>query len=119
MYIEDLNLKLDHIGINEPNAEEAKKVTAFFQSVFGFCLRETPSAVFANEQIEVMKAPGRGQLGHFAISTSDLKMAQEYFEKQGIEFDEASSNYNDAGEKYVIYAKNEISGFAWHLIQKR
>ncbi len=114
----DYLFQLQHIGINESNEEEARRVTAFLHAVFGFPLRETSSAIFANEQIEIMKSPGRGRLGHFAVGTSDVAKAQLFLESQGISFDESSASYNVAGEKIVIYAREELSGFAWHLIKR-
>ena len=40
-----------------------------------------------------------------------------YLERQGFEFDPASANVKD-GQLKAIYLKDEIAGFAVHLVQK-
>ena len=43
--------------------------------------------------------------------------AQAYLERQGFEFDPASASVKD-GQLKAIYLKDEIAGFAIHLVQK-
>ena len=65
-----------------------------------------------------MKVPGRGRNGHIALATSDLPAARQYLEKKGFAFDDASIKRMEDGRILVIYAKQEIGGFAIHLMQK-
>ena len=118
MDIINLNFQLDHIGINHEDEEQAENNALLLNALFGFPLRNIPASVFANEQIELMKAKGRGTMGHFAISTINVSAAQKYLESKGVEFDESSASFNESGEKLVIYAKQELSGFAWHLMKR-
>ena len=118
METNDFNFRLDHIGINPYEGQQAEKAAQFLNSLFGFSLRDIPASVFANEQIELMKSNGRGTMGHFAISTGDVASAQKYLESKGVEFDESSASYSESEEKLVIYAKQAFVGFAWHLMKR-
>ena len=51
------------------------------------------------------------------IKTNFIERAKAYMERQGFEFDETSANYKD-GKLKAIYFKDEIAGFAIHLVQK-
>lgn len=65
-----------------------------------------------------MKAPGRGRCGHIALATADLPAARAYLEEKGFLFDEDSIKRMPDGRILVIYARQEIGGFAIHLMQK-
>ena len=75
------------------------------------------SSIFAGTGIEVMKTPFRGAKGHIGIKTNFIERAKAYLEMQGFEFDPASANVKD-GQLKAIYLKDEIAGFAIHLVQK-
>ena len=64
-----------------------------------------------------MKTPFRGTKGHIGIKTNFIERAKAYMERQGFEFDESSANVKD-GQLKAIYFKDEIGGFAIHLVQK-
>jgi 2-dehydro-3-deoxyphosphogluconate aldolase/(4S)-4-hydroxy-2-oxoglutarate aldolase len=67
-----------------------------------------------------MKLPGAaGTNGHIAIATNTIVRAQAYLERQGVSFDPGSIKKNAEGKMNVIFARDEILGFAWHLIQKK
>lgn len=118
MEAKDFEFSLGHIGINNPTDEEGKRVARVLSSLFGFGERETSGAVFVNEQFEVMKLPFRGTHGHFSIVTNDLPGAKRYLEERGVVFDEASAMFAEDGSVRVIYARDELAGFAWHLAQR-
>ncbi len=108
-----LGFEVKHIGINSENAEEATKTVRVLQSMFGFDAAEGNSSFFcANRTIEVMKTPYLGKNGHIAIGTNTLPRAIAFFKRQGIEFNE------DTASPKAIYFKNELAGFAVHLVQK-
>ena len=109
--------KLMHFGINAGSAEEAKKVANQLAVIFGFSTRETAISTFSSEGIEVMNGNGPGKNGHFAIGTPDVKKAKEYLESKGVSFDESSAKYSENGTLWLIYASDEIAGFAWHLVK--
>ena len=117
MDIKELGFSLAHIGINQENEEQAKKTAALLGELFGFETRETAGSVFVNEQFEVMKMPFRGKLGHLAIRTCNAAAAREYLESKGVVFDEASAAYGEDGKLKLIYARDDIAGFAFHITQ--
>lgn len=115
----DLKFEVAHIGINQQNEEQAVATAAFLAQLFGFCTENTPGSVFAGEQIEVMKKPIRGSCGHIAVRTNEIELARRYLEAKGVTFDESSAGFDAKGNLSSIYFKNEIAGFAFHLLQKR
>ena len=64
-----------------------------------------------------MKKPFRGAKGHIGIKTNFVDRAKAYLERQGFEFDESSASYKE-GRLNAIYLKDEIAGFAFHIVQK-
>ena len=110
-------LSLAHIGINAENEAEAAKAADLFCTLFGFPVKAGNSSIFAGTGIEVMKTPFRGTKGHIGIKTNFIERAKAYLERQGFEFDESSANVKD-GKLKAIYLKDEIAGFALHLVQK-
>lgn len=118
MEAKDFDFQLAHLGINSKDIDEAKATVALLTQLFGFPVREISLSYFVNEQFEVMKTPFRGTLGHFAITTKDAEGARKWLESQGIEFDESSATYDENGKLKLIYANNEIGGFAFHITQR-
>ncbi|XOQ44454.1 MAG: 2-dehydro-3-deoxyphosphogluconate aldolase [Clostridium sp.] len=116
--VKDLEFEVAHIGINQDNEEEAKKTAQILYELFGFSCRNTPGSIFVNEQFEIMKTKFLGRLGHIAIRTKDINRAKEYLESKGIAFNEESANRDENGNLMTIYLKEDIAGFAFHLLQK-
>jgi 2-dehydro-3-deoxyphosphogluconate aldolase/(4S)-4-hydroxy-2-oxoglutarate aldolase len=109
-----------HVGLNAGSPEAAQKGAALINTLFGFPVKEGNSSIFAGDYLEVMKSPdAAGAKGHLAIATNTIVRARAYLERQGISFDPASIKKNADGKMNVIFAKDEILGFAWHLIQKK
>ena len=114
-----LGLEFLHIGINAENKEEAEKSAKLFELMFGFSLRETSKSIFAGEAFEFMCGKGPGKCGHIAIRTNFVDRAMAYFTRLGFAFDESSIAYDDkTGKPKFVYFKDEICGFAIHLLQK-
>lgn len=118
MEANNFGFKMGHIGINQSGLAEAQQTAALLSELFGFPLRETEGSIFANEQFEIMKKPFRGRLGHFSILTDDAGAARAYLESKGIVFDESSATYGEDGRLMIVYARDDIAGFAFHLAQK-
>lgn len=118
MDAKELNFSLAHIGINSADAAEGLATAALLADLFGFPQRETDGSVFVNEQFEVMKKPFRGRLGHIAISTTDVPAARAYLESKGVVFAEDTAAYDDEGKLKLIYTRDDIAGFAFHLTRK-
>ncbi|MED9903865.1 MAG: bifunctional 4-hydroxy-2-oxoglutarate aldolase/2-dehydro-3-deoxy-phosphogluconate aldolase [Lachnospiraceae bacterium] len=114
-----LGFELAHVGVNAENAEEAEKAAKRFGFIFGMPEKVGGSSVFAGKVLEVMKTPYLGKNGHIAIATNYIVRAVNYLENVlGVEFDENSAKKDDKGNLKAIYLKEEIGGFAVHLVQK-
>ncbi len=110
---------LAHVGINAGSPEEARKTAQMFEDLFGFQVKEGNSSVFAGTEVEVMKKPGPGTLGHIAVGTPDVAAAKAELEAKGFTFDPASAKYKADGTLNAIYLTGEIGGFAVHLVGRK
>ena len=114
-----LGLEFVHMGINNENAEEAMRGAKLFELMFGMPIRETSKSIFAGEAFEFMNGKGPGKCGHIAIRTNFVDRAIAYFERLGIAIDHSSITYDEkSGKPKFAYFKDEVCGFAIHLIQK-
>lgn len=109
---------LKHIGVNCENAEKAMQAAKMVCAMFGLPADEKEKSVFAGTIIEYMKYKGAGQNGHIAISVNSVSRAHAYFVSRGFEFNDSTAKYDAAGNLQFIYFKDEIAGFAFHLITK-
>lgn len=114
-----LGFELRHVGINCECRSKAEKAMKMIEFMFGFKPGKPGElGVFMGSEIELMYTPYLGKHGHIAIAANSLERAIAYFERLGIEFLEGSEKYNEAGRLNAIYFKEEIAGFAFHLIRK-
>lgn len=113
------DFELAHIGINTENSNEAMRAAKMFEMLFGFQMKEGNSSIFLGSYIEIMKSPFLGENGHIAISTNNIKRAVAFFEGNGFEFKWDIVIKDEKGNFPAIYFRDEIAGFAVHLLQKR
>ena len=113
-----LGFELRHVGINANDSSEADKIANTFDTMFGFAKKVGNSSIFAGTAIEAMNSPYLGKNGHIAIATNYIDRAIHYFESQGIEFNADTKKYNNKNQLVAIYFKDEVGGFAIHLLQK-
>ena len=114
-----LGLEFIHMGINNDNIEEAEKGAKLFEMMFGLPTRVTSKSTFAGDAFEFMHQRGPGKCGHIGIRTHFVDRAIAYFERMGIAIDETSVVYDEkTGKPKFCYFKDEICGFAVHLVQK-
>ncbi len=114
-----LGFEIGHLGVNTEDAADSANAAAKFAKAFGGLeVTEGNSSIFAGKIIEIMKGKGRGVNGHIAIKTNSVDRAVYHLKSQGIEFDESSALFNADGSMKVIFFKDEIAGFALHLLQK-
>jgi 2-dehydro-3-deoxyphosphogluconate aldolase/(4S)-4-hydroxy-2-oxoglutarate aldolase len=111
-----LELKVKHIGINNDKADDAVKTAEFLGNIFGFATKEGPASVFATNAIELMKSPGPGTKGHIGISAVNVPRAIAYLERMGVEIDTNTFRYDAKGNVNFVYLKEELCGFAIHLV---
>ena len=114
-----LGLEFAHMGINNDNREEGERGAKLFEAMFGMMPKETSKSTFAGEAFEFMHQRGPGRCGHIAIRTNFVDRAMCYFKRMGFEFDEQSITYDaKTGKPKFAYFKDEVCGFAIHLVQK-
>lgn len=112
-----LGFEISHVGINAPNETEANMIAELFAKAFGFSKNNGNNAIFMGTDIEIMKTPYLGKLGHIAVQTNYIDRAIYYLEKQGFRMNEESKKYkNDI--LVAVYLEQEFGGFAVHLLQK-
>lgn len=109
---------LHHIGINCGDEQQAQSVAKMFSALFGFEYKPGNSSVFAMPVIECMKTPGLGKNGHIAIGANNVERAVAYLKSKGVEFNEESVKKAANGRIQAIYLRDEIGGFAVHLVKK-
>jgi 2-dehydro-3-deoxyphosphogluconate aldolase/(4S)-4-hydroxy-2-oxoglutarate aldolase len=114
-----LGFELAHVGVNAENEEEALKAANRFAFLFGMPAKVGCSSVFAGSALEVMKAPYLGKHGHIAVRTNYIERAVNYLSSVlDVEFNKESIKRDEKGAMKAIYLKEEIGGFAVHLVQK-
>ena len=112
-----LGFHLHHVGINNDDAGEAARVATGLCRLFGFTAKEGNSSIFAGP-VEVMKSPFLGKHGHIAIGTNSMERAVSYLESQGFAFASETAKRDEKGNLIAIYLKEELGGFALHLVRK-
>ena len=112
-----LGIRIKHVGVNEENGNGAA-LAQQFADFFSGKVRETSKGWFGSELFEVMsEGKKKGTHGHIGVQTNNVARARRYYESLGYEFDESSADYDDKGELKFIYFKEEIGGFAIHLVR--
>ncbi len=112
-----LGFELAHIGINTPDGQSAMNSALMFDKAFGLGIKEGESSNFIGSILEVNKKIGAGLHGHIAIRTNSIARAIYYLGKRGFETDMATAKEKN-GKIIAVYLKEQISGFAMHLLQK-
>lgn len=111
-----LGFKLQHLGINTPDAEKAKTTASFLADLLQLEMRDTPGSIFLGSEFEILKSKLYAEHGHFAIGTNFIDRAISYLDRKGIHTKpETRSEKN--GKLATIYLDVDISGFAVHLFQ--
>jgi 2-dehydro-3-deoxyphosphogluconate aldolase / (4S)-4-hydroxy-2-oxoglutarate aldolase len=113
-----LGFALAHVGLNGENSENARKNAELFSQPFHFPVVEDQDSFFLGErEIAIMKGSGRGEKGHLAFATNDIRRALFYLDRQGIRPVAGTERLKD-GKMIQVYLDREIAGFAIHLWQK-
>ena len=113
-----LGLELRHIGINSGSPEQAMKDAEMFCKLLGWEVKDGNSSTFAGSSFEMVKKQGRGTHGHIAIGCNNIARAKWHLENRGFVFEDESTASMKNGKMVAIYLKDEIAGFAVHLVQK-
>lgn len=112
-----LGFELAHIGGNSESKEEADRTVNRLAFLFGLPVKVGSGGSFAGTIVEVLNSHGRGSMGHIAIRTNYIERAINYMRTVlGADFEEPILRPD--GRINAIYLKEEIGGFAVHLLQK-
>jgi 2-dehydro-3-deoxyphosphogluconate aldolase/(4S)-4-hydroxy-2-oxoglutarate aldolase len=95
------------------------KAANLFSGLFGFPVKDGGSSVFAGESIELVKTSAAGTHGHIAVKTNSLSRAAACLERSGLVLDYENAKKDPKGNITAIYLKEEILGFALHLLQSK
>lgn len=112
-----LGFSVAHVGINCEEEKQNEAVCASIKSAFHFDGQKGSSSNFASDSIEVMKTKYKGENGHIAVYTNRIECAIDELERQGYEMDFSTAKEKN-GRMTSVYLKNEIGGFAFHLLQR-
>ncbi len=114
-----LGLSVVHIGVNHADADECRRDAERLSLLLGTPIeRESDKGLFVGSQFELMKQPGRGARGHIAVGANSVDRAKWHMERRGFAFDESTAAYLPDGRMKFIYLKDDIAGFAVHLLLK-
>jgi len=113
-----LGFELAHVGINHDNEEKAYSSAEKLSEIFRMSVKNGNSSVFAGDAVECMKTPFYGTNGHIGFKTRSILRALAWFERKGFEVIEESIKRKSDGSITAAYLKEEIGGFAVHIVQK-
>ncbi len=112
-----LGFELRHVGINAPDAGQARDWTNRMGALFLFPPKEGGKSFFAGTGFEIMKSPFLGAHGHLAIATPNVDRAIAWMKRQGVGILVDTVDKDAQGTK-VAYLDLDLGGFAVHLIRK-
>ncbi|MBI2438740.1 MAG: bifunctional 4-hydroxy-2-oxoglutarate aldolase/2-dehydro-3-deoxy-phosphogluconate aldolase [Lentisphaerae bacterium] len=114
-----LGFELAHVGVNTADAAASLGVARQLAAVFNLPLKEGTSSNFAGKGVEINKSFGVGAHGHIAMATNSITRACVWLERKGVAIDPNSAKKDPSGALLAVYLKDEIGGFAVHLLQKK
>lgn len=101
----------------EIRTADAQSASDVLRSVFGLAAEGSAGVFSAPDAIPVTESRYTGSRGHIAVRTNRIAIAIADLEKKGFPVDTATAQYRD-GRMSTVYLKDEIDGFAIHLLQK-
>lgn len=113
-----LGFTLAHVGVNCQSSEEAEKNAEAVSEIFRLDTKVGHSSVFSGTAVEFMKAPSYGDNGHIGFKTNSVFRALRYFKNYNYDVIEESIKTDNSGKLVSAYLKNEIGGFALHIVRK-
>jgi 2-dehydro-3-deoxyphosphogluconate aldolase/(4S)-4-hydroxy-2-oxoglutarate aldolase len=112
-----LGFTVAHVGLNAAGDEQAERAAQWFSTLFGCAPKEWTGSILAGNSIEIMRAGGMGAHGHIAMGTNSVARAAAWLERNGIALDHANARKDAQGNVTAVYLKEEILGFAVHLVR--
>lgn len=113
-----LGFSLAHVGINHTAESAALETAGKIADIFGFSVRKCSASSFAGTAVECMNTEKYGEKGHIGFSTHSVVRAMRYLESKGVALDPDSIKRDQNGNITCIYFKEQVGGFALHIVQK-
>ncbi len=113
-----LGFELAHVGVNNQDSDEALKGAQKMADTFRFPVKVGNSSIFTGTSVEFMKTIFYGSKGHIGFKTNSMARALAYFKANNIEIIEDSIRKDNNGKLVSAYLKDEIGGFAVHIVKK-
>ncbi|MDO5422656.1 MAG: VOC family protein [Eubacteriales bacterium] len=113
-----MKVRLAHVGMNPTEEWSARKIAEWFSGRMDWEAVPGKGNYFLGTEIEIMEERGPGRFGHLAFAVQDLERAMEELEGKGVVFDRARFKYDEEEKIAAAYLKEEIGGFAVHLIEE-
>lgn len=113
-----LGFELAHVGINHDSEAEANTTAVMLGRLFRMPVKVGNSSTFAGDAAECMKTNFYGTKGHIGFKTRSSLRALAWFKNQGYEIIEESIKLKPNGNILAAYLKDEIGGFAVHIVEK-
>jgi 2-dehydro-3-deoxyphosphogluconate aldolase/(4S)-4-hydroxy-2-oxoglutarate aldolase len=110
--------ELAHVGVNTASEAEAKQSAILLAMLLGCSTRDAANGFFTGEMVEWMKKPAAGKYGHIGFFTNNVERAMANLKRKGVLFDPHSEMRDPSGRITFCYLKEEICGFALHLMEK-
>lgn len=114
-----LGFSLGHVGLNAPDPQASLAWAGRFAAIFALPVIEGKSSNHAGSIVEVRKSGTIGAKGHLAIKTRNMRRAIAFLQRRGIELDLDTARGPALEAPVSVYLKEEIGGFAVHLLQER
>lgn len=113
-----LGFELAHVGVNNENEDTALKGAEKMGEIFRMPVKVGNSSIFTGTAVEFMKTMFYGAKGHIGYKTNSMSRALAYFKANNIEVLEESIRKDGNGKLVSAYLKDEICGFAVHIVRK-
>lgn len=113
-----LGFELAHVGINNEDGDTALAGAEKMSATFRLATKVGNSSIFSGTAVEFMKTMFYGTKGHIGYKTNSMARALEYFKANGVEVIEESIRRDDSGKLVSAYLKDEIGGFAVHIVRR-
>lgn len=113
-----LGFELAHVGLNCSNKDDAVSCANEMAVPFPLGVKVGGKSTFLGTAVEFMHIPYYGTHGHIGFKVNSCERAKAYFESQGLSVIEDSITYDTNGIMKFFYLRDEIGGFALHVIKK-
>lgn len=113
-----LGFELAHVGLNCADKGEAVDWAERLNERFPLGVKIGGKSSFLGTAVELMHIPYYGTHGHIGFKVNSPARAKAFFESRGLSVIEESISYDSSGEMKFFYLKDEVGGFALHVVKK-